>query len=350
MAAGGFKFFIPGQVLDENDLNDFLMQGVLVFDDAADRDSQLVVPVHGQFAWLKDVDELQFYDGTSWVEYISTVDLEYLVIAGGAGAGGSVNDGTGGGGAGGYRCNVVGEKSGGDSTPEAAFVCVPGTTFFITVGAGGAGSSGTAIGSRGGRSAFGPIVSFGGGSSRYNGAGDLGGSGGGGSGGDGISPAGGPVLGAPLPEGRAGGAGLSSRDGGGGGGAFAAGSNAGSLVGGAGGDGLSSSITGTAVTRAGGGGGGSRSGTPGAGGAGGGGNGAINATGGAGTANTGGGGGGTGGAASGGAGGSGIVIFRVPTGTPVSFSGGVTHTTETVSDKTAYIVTAAGPTDTVTIG
>jgi hypothetical protein len=44
------------------------------------------------------------------------------------------------------------------------------------------------------------------------------------------------------------------------------------------------------------------------------------------------------------------VIFRLPTRVSVSFSGGVSHSTETVGDLTAYIVTAAGPSDTVTIG
>jgi hypothetical protein len=40
----------------------------------------------------------------------------------------------------------------------------------------------------------------------------------------------------------------------------------------------------------------------------------------------------------------------VPTGTTVTFSGGVTETSATVSSQDVYTVTAAGPTDTVTIG
>jgi alpha-D-ribose 1-methylphosphonate 5-phosphate C-P lyase len=40
----------------------------------------------------------------------------------------------------------------------------------------------------------------------------------------------------------------------------------------------------------------------------------------------------------------------VPTGSPVSFSGGVTQTSSIVGDNDVYTVTAAGPTDTVTIG
>jgi hypothetical protein len=67
--------------------------------------------------------------------------------------------------------------------------------------------------------------------------------------------------------------------------------------------------------------------------------------------NTGGGGGGAGFTdAAGGAGGSGIVIFSIPVQATVSFSGGVTSTSTTIGPSRVYSVTAAGPTDTVTIG
>jgi hypothetical protein len=69
--------------------------------------------------------------------------------------------------------------------------------------------------------------------------------------------------------------------------------------------------------------------------------------------NTGGGGGSsnTGTAAtSSGAGGSGIVVLRAPSSVSVTFSGGVTQTNSTIGENKVYIVTAAGPTDTVTIG
>lgn len=124
------------------------------------------------------------------------------------------------------------------------------------------------------------------------------------------------------------------------GGGAGAGANGGTFNGGAG---FASSITGSSVTR----GGGGAGATSGVGGAGGGGN--QNASG---TANTGSGGGGSslGAGTAGGNGGSGVIIFRVPTGTSVSFSGGVSQSSTTVGTKTCYTVTAAGPTDTVTIG
>jgi len=75
----------------------------------------------------------------------------------------------------------------------------------------------------------------------------------------------------------------------------------------------------------------------------------VNAT--AGTVNTGsGGGGGKDNLSTGGSGGSGVIIFAIPTGTSVTFSGGVSQTSSVVSGNDVYVVTAAGPTDTVTIG
>jgi hypothetical protein len=54
--------------------------------------------------------------------------------------------------------------------------------------------------------------------------------------------------------------------------------------------------------------------------------------------------------AGGGGGGSGVVIFSLPIQAIVTFSGGVTQTSATVGSNVVYTVTAAGPTDTVTIG
>jgi hypothetical protein len=57
MAAGlGFKTFTTGEVLTAADTNGYLMQGVLVFADAAARDAAITAPAEGQFAYLKDTD------------------------------------------------------------------------------------------------------------------------------------------------------------------------------------------------------------------------------------------------------------------------------------------------------
>jgi hypothetical protein len=244
--------------------------------------------------------------------------VSYVVIGGGGGAG---KCRSGGGGAGGYR-EVVSPGSPYSGSPLDGYPNVPNrvtvsaTGYPITIGGGGPGSSTSPVnGTPGGSSTFDSITSAGGGAGQSDGtapcSGQPGGSGGGGSnsnpGGTGNTPAVTPA------QGKDGGNSTSGSGGGGGGGAAVAGTPGGSPAG-AGGAGTPSSITGGAVTRAGGGGGGSNgSGAPGGAGGGGCGVGGGNPTGagGNGSDNTGGGGGGVaepGG--TGGQGGSGVVIIR----------------------------------------
>lgn len=332
MPAGGFKTFVAGEILESAEVNDFLMQGILVFADATARDAAITSPVEGQFVFLKDTDVTQFYDGTAFVELSAgdPIAVDFVTVAGGGGGGNRLG---GGGGAGGHLAGTA--------------FSLPVGTHPLTVGA-GAPNQATEGQNIGGFSRFGPHFAIGGGNGGHNneGYGSMGGSGGGANYlntfYNNISIAG---------QGNNGGLGrgaVSPFGGGGGGGAGAVGGNASGSVSGAGGNGVANSITGTSVTRAGGGGGGSRGGTAGTAGTGGGGAGANTGTATSGTVNTGGGGGGS--DATGGSGGSGVVIFAVPTGTTVTFSGGVTETSVTVSSKDVYTVTAAGPTDTVTIG
>jgi hypothetical protein len=287
----------------------------------------------------------------------STVD--YLVIAGG-GAGMTKNARNcnssqryagGGGGAGGLRASSGTASGCYTAGPLAACVsALPVTAqgYPITVGAGGPAPSVPATdstGPNGSNSIFSTIIAHGGGGGGYGSPctystpGDPGGSGGGGGAGP-PSEAGGNGNTPPVspPQGNNGGSACSQADtqGGGGGGATAAGAaGVGSPSprnsnGGAGGAGMTSCITASPVTYAGGGGGGAGypgcgggSVTPGVGGAGGGGDGGgppsnpVRSTscGEAGTVNTGGGGGGAGGTGAtgtcvGGNGGSGIVIIR----------------------------------------
>jgi len=71
MAAGGFKTFVAGETLDQDEINNFLMQGMLVFADATARDAAITSPVEGQFAFLKSDDKVYFYDSSAWVEFVS---------------------------------------------------------------------------------------------------------------------------------------------------------------------------------------------------------------------------------------------------------------------------------------
>lgn len=235
----------------------------------------------------------------------TTLDIEYLIVAGGGG-GGSTMTGTpytraGGGGAGGDVVSNVG---------GAKLSLGPGI-YNAVVGAGGTGEiAGSTRATIGGTSEFSDVFAIGGGGGGGRGRYGMPGANSGGHGGkmnDTVIRC--------LAGGFDGGLGLSSAGDaspGGGAGDGAAGGNANSTTyaPGAGGAGTANSITGSSVTYGGGGGGG----YGGAGGSGGGASGTTNAVGGAGTANTGGGGGGAGSNTStsynGGAGGSGKVIIR----------------------------------------
>jgi hypothetical protein len=278
---------------------------------------------------------------------LAPVDIDYLVIAGGAGGGAGRG---GGGGSGGYRTSFPG---GTQLTLEG------GASYTITVGAGGTGRQNPVspypisdnTGVIGNPSSFehsaGTLSSTGGGAERWpdvympapNQAGANGGSGGGAQGRF-PEPAGTGNAGGYTPsEGNPGGSSSGGSlpifvfSGGGGGGAGGAGSpNPGADVAGPGGNGSPSTITGSDVTRAGGGGGGvvnennppTGTGTRGNGGSGGGGPGgqtgptAPEHNGSTGTVSTGSGGGASGGyppipgSGISGNGGSGIIIVRGP--------------------------------------
>jgi hypothetical protein len=73
MAAGlGFKTFTTGEVLTAADTNGYLMQGVLVFDDATARDAAITSPQEGQFAYLKDTDVTTYYTSSAWANLDTT--------------------------------------------------------------------------------------------------------------------------------------------------------------------------------------------------------------------------------------------------------------------------------------
>jgi len=277
--------------------------------------------------WIPTVDD----DVT--LETPTGDNVDFLVIAGG---GGSSNDNGGGGGAGGYRNSYSTETSGGGGSSETSLLFNSGITYTITIGAGGTSVGGQGTSNDGNDSSLSgsditSIVSTGGGGggSRAGGVnGRDGGSGGGcpynasSTGGSGTANQGfngGTNGDDDAPAGGGGGASEVGQDGG----ATQTGVDAGD-----GGDGLASSITGSSVTRAGGGGGGGLSGNAGLSGSGGGGAGGNSADGTNGTANTGGGAGGGGNNSTNGAnGGSGVVILRMAT----SVYSGTTTGSPTVS-------------------
>jgi hypothetical protein len=245
----------------------------------------------------------------TWTAPTGVSSVWVMVQAGGGGGGGSGVNGGGGGGAGGM-------------VEHTSYPVSPGTGYSYSVGgAGGAGGTG----STGSNSTFASITANGGGGGGPPGGPGLTGGCGGGRGRDGSNQYG-PSNQSPS----AGGTGYGNRggggpaggcnSGGGGGGTGAVGYDGGPDCGaahpgtmGAGGDGRSTSVSGSSVAYGGGGGGGFEGPQPRlAGGAGGGGGGGGNVIGPAqnGTDNRGGGGGGGQGSQSGGAGGVGIVILK----------------------------------------
>ena len=264
---------------------------------------------------------------------LSSLTASYLIVAGGGGGGFDSNGSAGGGGAGGMLTG-------------SGITIDTNSTYLVTVGSGGAGAStsGIASGSSGTNSSFSlvPTIAIGGGYGGARASGGAGGSGGGAC--DGTNGAGNLGGAGTTGQGNAGGTAVSGSYagacGGGGAGAVGANNTGGPNVGGNGGNGLQSSISGTATYYAGGGGGGGYNGgsTRGTGGLGGGGNGNNNGNGTPGTANTGGGGGGGSsgnptGIGAGQAGGSGIVIIsyagsvqQMAGGTVTIVGGNVIHT------------------------
>ena len=229
--------------------------------------------------------------------------VEYLIIAGGGGGGAADNDNAysaGGGGAGGYLTGL--------------YQVTKDTDYALVVGDGGAGGTGhQGNGANGSNSTgFGLTAIGGGGGGSQNQNGADGGSGGGAGVGHGSATrSGGTATSGQGNDGgdssAGGGANPNDPSGGGGG---AGGVGAAGSAGSAGGAGLASTITGSSVTRAGGGGGSRASGGARAGGDGGGGAGGNGGAGGDGSANTGGGGGAGVSGGESGSGGSGIVIIR----------------------------------------
>lgn len=83
MAAGlGFKTFNTGDVLSAADVNGYLMQGVLVFADAAARTAAITSPQEGQVSFLKDTNSTEYYSGSAWVAIGGSVPTSLEFTAG----------------------------------------------------------------------------------------------------------------------------------------------------------------------------------------------------------------------------------------------------------------------------
>jgi hypothetical protein len=68
MAGAGKKTFVAGEVLLAQDVNDYLMdQSIMNFASDAARGSAIPTPTEGMLALSKDIDEIDYYNGSAWV-------------------------------------------------------------------------------------------------------------------------------------------------------------------------------------------------------------------------------------------------------------------------------------------
>jgi hypothetical protein len=176
MAAGlGFKTFTTGEVLTADNVNGYLMQGVLVFASAAARDAAITSPQEGQTCYLKDTDAVLTYSGSAWVNLASGYGLQEIVyftsngtftkasypkaravivtcVGGGGGSGGAATTGA--------SQVSVGMPGGGGAYAQSLIpISSLGASETVTVGAGGsAGAAGNNSGTAGGDASFGSLV------------------------------------------------------------------------------------------------------------------------------------------------------------------------------------------------
>jgi len=88
-----FIDFTPGQVLTADQVDILMRQSVMVFDDAASRDTALTdVLAEGMLCYLKDTDEILKYDGSSWVSTSNPGDITAVTAGDYLQGGGTAGD------------------------------------------------------------------------------------------------------------------------------------------------------------------------------------------------------------------------------------------------------------------
>ena len=75
MAGAGRKVFQFNEILTAVDVNQYLMdQSVMRFADSAARSSAIGTPTEGMVSWLDDVDQVEVYDGSGWVNFTGDIN------------------------------------------------------------------------------------------------------------------------------------------------------------------------------------------------------------------------------------------------------------------------------------
>ena len=77
----GFKVWTTGELVDATNFNNYIQEQVIaVFANSTARDSAISSPEDGQFCFLLDSNTLQFYDGSSFVDFIGEGDITGVTI------------------------------------------------------------------------------------------------------------------------------------------------------------------------------------------------------------------------------------------------------------------------------
>jgi hypothetical protein len=66
MSGAGFKTFVDGDILDAQQVNDFLMQQAVVYYDT-DVARDLDTPFEGKIVYIAASNQMQFYTGSAWI-------------------------------------------------------------------------------------------------------------------------------------------------------------------------------------------------------------------------------------------------------------------------------------------
>ena len=82
MAGAGWQTYATGDLIDATTFQTFIQDQVIqVYADSSARDTALgTSDAEGMFCFLKDSNTLQFYDGSSWVNFIGEGDITGVTI------------------------------------------------------------------------------------------------------------------------------------------------------------------------------------------------------------------------------------------------------------------------------
>ena len=89
MAGAGWESYSTGDLISATEFQTFIQdQVVQVYADSSARDTALGTnDAEGMFCFLKDTNTLQFYDGSSWVNFIGEGDITGVTITTGSTSG-----------------------------------------------------------------------------------------------------------------------------------------------------------------------------------------------------------------------------------------------------------------------